>query len=99
MVRDLTVVLFAMTSGFTVSGIVANLYRLMVKKPEGAIAQTVHLVVMVFAGPNVLFENAATAMRARTCSRTAFGLASAVAGYWSFVLGLFLLNVVLAAGI
>lgn len=93
MVKDLTIALFAMTAGFTASGIVANLYRILARKPDGAIGQTAHLVVMVVAGPNVLFENAATSMRAKSCSAVAFWLASAVAGYWSFVLGLFLLNI------
>ncbi len=93
--RELTIALFAMTAGFTASGIVANLYRLLQKKqPESTAGQTAHLAIMVVAGPNVLFENAATSMRAKTCSKVAFWLASAVAGYWSFVLGLFLLNVV-----
>jgi hypothetical protein len=96
MVKDLMIALFAMTAGFTASGIVANSYRLaFAKTPEGTVGQTAHLMVMVVAGPNVLFENAANSMRAKSCSAVAFWLASAVAGYWSFVLGLFLLNIVI----
>jgi hypothetical protein len=96
MIRDLFVVLFATTAGFTASGIVANTYRLLAEKPENPFAKTAYVVVMVVAGPNVLFENAATSVRTKACSRTAFFLAAAVTGYWSFIIGLFILNVVLA---
>ena len=51
---------------------------------------------MVFAGPNVLLENAASAFKAKSCSRTAFWLAAAIAGYWSFAIGLFVMNLSLA---
>jgi hypothetical protein len=49
--------------------------------------------VMVLAGPTVLFENAANSFRSKKCSGIAFWLAVAVAGYWSFALGLFMLNI------
>jgi hypothetical protein len=93
MVRDLLVVLFAMTAGFTASGLVANTYRLLAKKPASLFEKTTYIAVMVVAGPNVLFENAATAVRAKSCSKVAFFLAAGVTGYWSFALGLFILNV------
>jgi hypothetical protein len=92
--RDLMVVLFATAAGFTVSGILANLYRLIVGgKPESTNGRTVYLAVMVLAGPSVLLENAANSLRAKDCSRMAFWLAAAIAGYWSFAIGLFVLNV------
>ncbi len=96
MLRDLTVVVFAMLSGFTLSGIAANLYRLVPGKAAVADVGTAHIAVMVVAGPNLLLERAANSRRAKACSRLAFWLASAVAGYWSFVLGLFALNLALA---
>jgi len=96
MLRDLIVISFSIAAGFTVSGIVANLYRLMAAKPEGSAAKTVYIAVMVVAGPSVLVGNAAKSLRAKGCSRYAFWLATAVAGYWSFVIGLFVLNLSLA---
>ena len=91
------VVLFATTAGFTASGIIANLYRLLVKaKPETMPARIVYLSVMVVAGPNVLFENAANSLRKKACSKLAFWLAAAIVAYWSLAIGLFVLDVALA---
>jgi hypothetical protein len=96
MIHYLTVALFAMTAGFTASGITANLYRLLAEKPQSSAGKTIYIAVMVIAGPSVLFENAAKSFRSKDCSGFAFWLAAAVAGYWSFVLGLFTLDIVLA---
>ena len=93
MLKDLVVVMFAMAAGFTLSGIAANLYRLVTGQNGN---QEPHLLVMVVAGPNVLLQGAAKSMRAQSLSRPLFWLTSAVAGYWSFVLGLFILNLVVA---
>lgn len=94
--HGLMIILFAIAIGFTASGITANTYRLIAKKPEGLMARIVYAGVMVVAGPNVLFENAATSFRAKKCSGIAFWLAAAIAGYWSFFLGLLVLNIYIA---
>ena len=92
--RDLTVVAFAMAAGFTASGIVANLYRIFFStKPTGLAGRTAYFTVMVIAGPNVVLGNAATAVRAKKPSKLPFWLAAAVCAYWSFAIGLFVLNV------
>ena len=96
MYRDIWVVAFATLAGFTASGILANLYRLLAKKPETTAGQLGYVAVMVVAGPNVLFENAATSFRAKDCSRFAFWLAATVSAYWSFGLGLFIIQVGMA---
>jgi hypothetical protein len=96
MLHDLFVVLFAITIGFTASGITANSYRLVAGKPESTSAKVVYAAVMIFAGPIVLFENAARSFRKKNCSSVAFWLAATVAGYWSFALGLFVLNLTIA---
>jgi hypothetical protein len=96
MLHQLAVALFAMTAGFTASGITANIYRLLAKKPESSSGKTVYIAVMVVAGPTVLFDNAVKSLRAKDCSRFAFWLAAVVSGYWSFLLGLFVLSVSLA---
>ena len=90
--KDLFVIAFATLAGFTASGILANLYRLVAQKPVSAAGRVGYLAVMVVAGPNVLFENAATSFRARDCSRFAFFLAASIAAYWSFGLGLFVIQ-------
>jgi hypothetical protein len=88
--------MFATAAGFTASGIVANSYRLVASKPENAFALAAYVAVMVVAGPIVLFENAAKAMRAKSVPGIAFWLATAVCGYWSLLLGLFVLELVLS---
>jgi uncharacterized membrane protein HdeD (DUF308 family) len=89
--HDAMVALFAMTAGFTASGIVANLYRLLVKKAEGWPAKIGYAAVMIVAGPSVLFDNAARTWRKKECSGIAFWLAAGVSFYWSLALGLFVM--------
>lgn len=89
----LSVVLFATTAGFTASGIVANLYRLVAPKAEKPLERAAYFAVMVVAGPTVLFDNAARSWRTKACSSLAFWLAAAISGYWSFALGLFVIQV------
>ena len=93
MLHGILVILFAIAIGFTASGITANLYRLVANKPETTKGKIIYAGVMVVAGPNVLFENAANSFRAKKCSSLAFWMAAAVAAYWSFALGLFVLNI------
>jgi hypothetical protein len=96
MIKDLMLALFATASGFTASGILANLYRLLAAKPQSRVARTAYYAVMVFAGPNVLMENAAASFRAKSCSRFAFWLAASISAYWSFAIGLFVLDLSLS---
>jgi len=93
MVKDLTIALFALATGFTLSGIIANVYQLVTGRHE-KLAETANLALMMFAGPSLLLENAAASLRSRSCTMFGFWLAAAVSAYWSFVLGLFLLNIV-----
>lgn len=88
--------MYAITAGFTASGITANFYRLVAKKPASTPGRVTYLAVMAVAGPSVLFENAASSFRSKSCSRLAFWLAAAVSAYWSLALGLFVLDVALA---
>ena len=97
MLHQIIIALFAVGAGFTASGIIANLYRLLVgKKAEGTAAKVVYTAVMVFAGPCVLLENAAKSRRRRNCSEGAFWLIALVASYWSLALGLFVIEIGLA---
>ncbi len=92
----LQVAIFAVAAGFTASGIVANVYRLFGRKPETLSARMGYLAVMAVAGPSVLFNNAARSWRKKGCSAMAFWLAAAIAGYWSFALGLIVIQLCLA---
>ncbi|HVP84261.1 MAG TPA: hypothetical protein VMS78_06050 [Rhizomicrobium sp.] len=96
MLHDLYVVAFSMATGFTASGIIENVYRLIFPKAESSIAKTAHIGVMVFAGPSVLFGSSLKAMREHKSSKGAFWLASAVAAYWSLALGLIFLRILFA---
>jgi hypothetical protein len=90
------VALFALTAGFTASGISASLYRLLVTQTRSSLDRVIYVGVMIFAGPTVLFENAAKAWREKSCSGVAFWLATALAGYWSLAIGLLVIQVGLA---
>ena len=80
--------LFALAGGLTLSGIAANLYRILARKPASRPETMVYYAVMAVAGPSVLFNNATKSFRTRACSTTAYVFAVAVTGYWSFALGL-----------
>ena len=96
MFKDILLVGFATLAGFTASGIIANLYRLLADKPETTGGRIGYIAVMVVAGPNVLFENAASSFRAKSCSSFAFWLATAISAYWSFALGLLMIQIGMA---
>ena len=96
MVHDTAVLLFAITAGFTASGIIANLYRLLSRDRKDIAGGSIYYASLIIAGPSVLFENAAQARRKKDCSWITFWLAAAVAGYWSLALGLLIIQIVLA---
>jgi hypothetical protein len=93
--RDLTVMLYAITSGLTLSGITANTYRILAREPKSRGSTIVYYVVMVFAGASVLLENATRSYRKKDCSVPAYGFAVAIVGYWCFILGLGVLSAAL----
>jgi hypothetical protein len=94
--KDILLVGFATLAGFTASGIIANLYRLLAEKPETTGGRIGYIAVMVVAGPNVLFQNAASSFRTKACSSFAFWLAAAISAYWSFALGLLMIQIGMA---
>ena len=84
--------LFAVAGGLTLSGIAANCYRILARKPVSRTETLIYYAVMSVAGPSVLFNNATRSFRAKACSTAAYVFAVAVTGYWSFALGLVLLS-------
>jgi hypothetical protein len=89
--QQLMTVMFATTGGLALSGIVANLYRLLARKPRGAPERAFYMGVMLFAGPSVLIDNATRSYRKRDCSNAAYAFAVGLTIYWSFALGLALI--------
>lgn len=90
--RHFTVMLFALAGGLTLSSIVANFYRLVARKPRTRISTWIYYGVMLLAGPSVLFENSTRSFRRKECSRSAYAFAVSLAGYWSLMLGLAMIN-------
>jgi hypothetical protein len=94
--KDALLIGFATLAGLAASGILANLYRLVAKKPQTSVGKLGHVAIMIVAGPSVLFENATSAFRKHDCSTFTFWLATAIATYWSFAIGLLMIQVWLA---
>ncbi len=89
---------FSIASGFTGSAIVANIYRIVQAAQARASTEsfrerTIRSVVLVFAGPSLLFDNAMRGFRAKTWHPVTFWLATAAVLYWSLALGLLVLQV------
>ena len=92
--RDMTVLMFALAGGLTLSGITANIYRMLARKPASRGETLIYYAVMAFAGASVLLENATRSYRKKDCSAPAYGFAVAIVGYWCFILGIGVLTVV-----
>ena len=85
--------LFSLAGGLTVSGMVANGYRMVASKPQTPAATAAYYGVMVIAGPSVLFENSTRSFKQKECTVIAYGFALALATYWAFLLGLAVISV------
>jgi len=96
MLHDLYVVAFSMATGFTASGIIAAIYKLLLPDAESGAARKTYIGVMVFAGPSILFGTYYKALREQRSSRGAFWLAAGVSAYWSLVIGLIVLRIAFA---
>jgi len=85
--HTLLTLLFATTGGLALSGIVANLYRMLARKPKNSPERLFYLGVMTMAGPSVLIDNATRSFRRNDCSNVAYVFAVGLTAYWSFALG------------
>lgn len=94
--KSLLVIWFAVAFGYTASGIIASLYRLIAPPGDSQISHWVRNGVLVVAGPTVFF-GAATRAYFKDELSTSFLLTAILAlSYWSFAIGLFILNLVVA---
>jgi len=91
--HDFIVFLFAIGAGITASGLIASMYRLVAREPKTKFETVLHYAVMVIAGPVILIGNSTKSYRKKECSKTAYALAIALGGYWSFAMGVFFLSV------
>jgi hypothetical protein len=96
LLRDLVALFFALAAGLTLSGITANVYRILAPKPDSRGGTILYYGVMIFAGASVLLENATRSYRKKDCSALAFGFAAALVGYWCFILGIGVLTLLLS---
>ena len=94
--KSFLIVMYAITCGLTLSGIVANMYRLLAREPKNAAQNFVYYAVMVFGGPSVLFDNAARSFRKKECSGLGLAVALGLATWWAMILGAILLDVVVS---
>ena len=93
--HPLLIAFFAVAAGFTASGIAAALYRIVAHSPESDREKLVRQVVLVVAGPTVFFNIATRMLMTKELSPLLFSLAVMVLSYWSFALGLLILNIVI----
>lgn len=87
------VILFSIAAGFTASGIVANLYRLCGFTTQTIGGRLFRAAILVLAGPNVLFTTAIRGRTSKAWTPISFWLVTAAVLYWSFALGLLVLEV------
>jgi hypothetical protein len=94
--QSLRILMFTIAAGLTLSGIVANLYRLLASEPKNGTQPFAYYAVMVLGGPSVLFDNAARSFRKKECSGLGLALGLGLATYWAMILGAILLDVVVS---
>ena len=92
--RSFLIVFFAIASGFTASGIVASLYRLSGMSTESQTGKVLRTAVLVVAGPTVIFESAVNGLMKKEWSPVVFWFVIAGLSYWSFGIGLLILDIV-----
>ena len=85
--------MFALTAGFTASGVIANIYRVCGFKAQNTSGRVLQAAVLVVAGPNVLFEKAMRGLLKKEWKPITFWLVSAGVFYWSLALGLLVLEI------
>jgi hypothetical protein len=95
---------FATATGFVAAGLTGSFYRLVTRKPpsfqvwsESTVGQLGGIATLIFAGPNVILRNALRAQVFENRPPAWMLLSAAIALMWSFLSGVFLLNLLLAA--
>lgn len=94
--KSFLIVMYSIAAGLTLSGIIANLYRLLANEPKNGTQNFVYYAVMVFGGPSVLFDNATRSFRKKECSGLGLTVALGLATWWAMILGVILLGIVVS---
>ena len=92
--HEIWFVLFAIAAGFTTSGVVASLYRCSGMSSETRGGKVVATVVLVLAGPSVIFPMAIKGLRKKEWKLLAGWLVVTGLTYWSLAIGLLVLDIV-----
>jgi hypothetical protein len=87
LMHTVTTVLIVLTAGFTVSAIVANIYRIAGFTSETTSGHVLRLAVLMIAGPSEIFESAIEARINGQWSALGFWLVITAVGYWSLIIG------------
>ncbi|HEX7777336.1 MAG TPA: hypothetical protein VF449_12495 [Parvibaculum sp.] len=95
---------FASATGFVAAGLTGSFYRLVTRKPasfqvwsDSMAGQIGGIATLIFAGPNVILRNALRAQVFEDRPPVWMLLSAAIALMWSFLSGVFLLNLLLAS--
>jgi hypothetical protein len=88
----LATALIVLTSGFTASAIVANLYRIGGFVPETTSGHLFRVVVLMFSGPSEIFETAIAARISGEWTALGFWLSISAVSYWSMLLGIIVIH-------
>ena len=91
--RGIWLVLFAIAAGFTTSGVVASLYRCSGVSSEPHGGKVVATVILVLAGPSVIFRMAMSGLRNKEWKPLVGWLVVAGLTYWSLAIGLLVLDI------
>lgn len=93
---------FSLATGVVTAGLVGSLYRLITNKPpsfqmwqETTIGLIGGVATLVFAGPGVIMRNALRAQVIENRPPAWLALSSILAGGWSFMVGVFILNLLM----
>lgn len=102
--HQVSVFFFAIATGFVAAGLTSSFYRMVTSKPpsfqltsETTLGQIIAVVTLVFAGPTVILRNALRAQVFENRPPFWMLLSGCIAMMWSFLSGVFLLGVMLAA--
>lgn len=96
--HSLIVFLFTLGAGFTVSGLIAAIYRFSGFVPQTLTGRIVEAAVLIFAGPTTYVTNATASLKKKEYSMAAYLLVIGICGFWSFTTGLFVLTFLLSFG-
>lgn len=91
--HNLMIFFFAIAAGITLSGLIANTYRILATEPKTSVGKILQAAVMIFAGPVVFIGNATKSFKNKDCSTASYIFALSVTGYWALAIGLFTLYV------